>query len=103
MEEAGVQGDLTFLGEFSFSSKKKGKEGKKGVCIAQVFVMQVTQEMEVWPEHTTRRRTWCQPREAVACCKHEWMRDALRRWGSKCHPELDLPSEAEVAAAVAAV
>ena len=93
MEEAGVRGDLEFLGEFCFSSRKKGKEGKKGPqasCIAQVYVMHVTEEMEVWPEQTTRHRSWCHPREAIAKCKHEWMRDALRRWGGKFHPEMDL-------------
>jgi len=50
--------------------------------------------MAVWPESATRHRHWCHPRDAAASCKHEWMRDALRRWGGKFHPELDLDLDA---------
>lgn len=100
MEEAGVRGDLQFLGEFSFSSRKKGllqgQKSPQALCIAQVFVMHVKEEMEEWPEQATRHRTWCQPREAVMRCKHEWMRDALSRWGGKFHPELALDDLAGV-------
>lgn len=91
MEEAGVRGDLEYLGEFTFSSRKKhGKQGPQAGCIAQVYVMQVTEEMAVWPEQSTRHRAWCSPGEAVATCKHEWMRVALSRWGEKYYPELQL-------------
>jgi diphosphoinositol-polyphosphate diphosphatase len=58
--------------------------------------MHVTEEMAVWPEQSTRTRTWCEPRDAMASCKHEWMRDALQRWGGKFHPELDLGGAVKV-------
>mmetsp|Transcript_5612 Transcript_5612/g.14232 ORF Transcript_5612/g.14232 Transcript_5612/m.14232 type:complete len:185 (+) Transcript_5612:665-1219(+) len=93
MEEAGVRGDLQELGEFEFSSKSRKKEGKKGPqasCIAAVFVMQVTEEMDVWPEQAERSRTWCHPSYAIANCRHEWMQDALRQWGRRFQPELQL-------------
>ena len=84
MEEAGVRGGTcTYVGEFTFKSRKKAalNGGKKATCLARVFVMNVTEEMEAWPEQSTRQRRWCTPTHAVASCKHEWMRDAIKKWG----------------------
>lgn len=79
MEEAGVVGRLTPLDEFAFESKMK--DGKKTPCKCSVFIMLVTEVMEVWPEGDSRSRAWCAPEEAIRNCKHLWMRDALRAWG----------------------
>ena len=79
MEEAGVVGRLTPLDEFAFESKMKG--GVKTPCKCSVFVMLVTEVMEVWPEGDARSRSWYAPEEAIRNCKHPWMRDALRAWG----------------------
>ena len=86
MEEAGVRGDTSPLGDFAFDSKMK--DGKKTPCVCSVFVMNVTEEMEVWPESNARKRRWCAPPAAVAACKHQWMRDALRVWGHSVNLEL---------------
>jgi diphosphoinositol-polyphosphate diphosphatase len=86
MEEAGVRGDTSPLGDFAFDSKMK--DGKKTPCVCSVFVMNVTEEMEVWPESNARKRRWCAPPAAVAACKHQWMRDALREWGNSVDLEL---------------
>ena len=56
--------------------------------MCSVFVMNVTEEMEVWPESNARKRRWCAPPAAVAACKHQWMRDALRVWGNSVNLEL---------------
>ena len=90
MEEAGVRGGTcTYVGEFTFKSRKKallndgGKNGgKKATCLARVFVMNVTEEMSEWPEQATRTRTWLPAVDAIEQCKHDWMRDALRTWAS---------------------
>ena len=85
MEEAGVRGGTcTYVGEFTFKSRKKAllNGGKKATCLARVFVMQVTEEMSEWPECGTRTRTWLPAVDAIAQCKHDWMRDALRAWAS---------------------
>ena len=79
MEEAGVVGRLTLLDEFAFESKMK--DGKKTPCKCSVFVMLVTEVMEVWPEGDARSRSWYAPEEAIRNCKHPWMRDAMRAWG----------------------
>ena len=79
MEEAGVVGRLTPLDEFAFESKMKG--GVKTPCKCSVFVMRVTEVMEVWPEGDARSRAWYAPEEAIRNCKHRWMRDAMRAWG----------------------
>ena len=79
MEEAGARGDVVPLGDFAFDSKMK--DGKKTPCKCSVFVMNVTEEMEAWPEQSARQRRWCAPTHAVASCKHEWMRDAIKKWG----------------------
>jgi diphosphoinositol-polyphosphate diphosphatase len=79
MEEAGVVGRLTPLDEFAFESKMKG--GVKTPCKCSVFVMRVTEVMEVWPEGDARSRAWYAPEEAIRNCKHPWMRDAMRAWG----------------------
>jgi diphosphoinositol-polyphosphate diphosphatase len=58
-----------------------------------VFVMQVTEEMDVWPEQDTRSRTWCHPSLAIAHCRHEWMQDALRQWATRFQPEVELEDD----------
>ena len=78
-EEAGVVGEVSFLDEFEFESKMK--DGKKTPCKCSVFVMVVTQVMDVWPESDARSRAWYAPEEAIKNCKHAWMRDAIQRWG----------------------
>lgn len=85
MEEAGVRGGTcTYVGEFTFKSRKKAalNGGKKATCLARVFVMNVTEEMTEWPEQATRTRTWLPAVDAIEKCKHDWMRDALRTWAS---------------------
>ena len=81
MEEAGVVGRLTPLDEFAFESKMKG--GVKTRCKCSVFVMRVTEVMEVWPEGDARSRAWYAPEEAIRNCKHPWMRDAMRASGAR--------------------
>jgi|Transcript_6594 diphosphoinositol-polyphosphate diphosphatase len=80
MEEAGALGVIAKLDDFTFESKMKG--GKRSKCCCSVYVMTVTEVMEVWPESSSRTRNWYTPETAIKNCKHAWMRDAMRRWGS---------------------
>ena len=59
MEEAGVRGDTSPLGDFAFDSKMK--DGKKTPCVCSVFVMNVTEEMEVWREQREEATLVCPP------------------------------------------
>ena len=91
MEEAGVRGDLSDLGEFTFRSRKgTDSDGDKLRCVARVFVMRVTEEMPRWPEQHSRHRSWCHPKVAIASCKHDWMRDAIRLWARRDGIDIDV-------------
>ncbi|XP_074558040.1 nudix hydrolase 16, mitochondrial-like [Curcuma longa] len=79
LEEAGVKGDIvSFLGDYLFKSKTLQDEfSPEGLCKAAVFALQVREELESWPEQSTRYRSWVTLPEAVEQCRHPWMRDAL--------------------------
>ncbi|WOL16181.1 nudix hydrolase 16, mitochondrial isoform X2 [Canna indica] len=85
LEEAGVRGDIvSFLGDYYFKSKTLQDEfSPEGLCKAALFAMQVREELESWPEQSTRHRTWVTIPEAVEQCRHPWMRDALLEGFSK--------------------
>ncbi|XP_057513749.1 nudix hydrolase 16, mitochondrial-like [Actinidia eriantha] len=79
IEEAGVRGDLMgFLGDYDFRSKTHQDEfSPEGLCRASMFALRVKEELESWPEQSTRSRTWLTISEAAGNCRHAWMRDAL--------------------------
>jgi len=84
IEEAGVLGFLQepSLGEFTFKSKKHERLGSahKGRCVAHMFVLEVTEELQEWPERLERQREWVSLEEASRRVRHEWMREALHVW-----------------------
>jgi 8-oxo-dGTP pyrophosphatase MutT (NUDIX family) len=63
-EEAGVQGDIAGvpLGMFRYLKRLKGD--KTQLCAVDVFPLQVTEILEIWPEQEERRREWVTPEEA---------------------------------------
>nr|XP_023899048.1 nudix hydrolase 16, mitochondrial-like [Quercus suber] len=85
IEEAGVQGELMdFLGYYPFKSKTHQDEFyPEGSCKAAMFALLVKEELESWPEQSTRNRTWLIVPEALDRCWHPWMRDALENGFSK--------------------
>ncbi|CAD5196804.1 nudix hydrolase 16, mitochondrial-like isoform X1 [Musa acuminata AAA Group] len=101
LEEAGVRGDIvSFLGDYIFKSKTLQDEfSPEGLCKAAVFAMHVREELELWPEQSTRHRTWVTIPEAAEQCRHPWMRDALLDGFIKWHastmatPEEDVTPE----------
>lgn len=67
-----------FLGYYDFKSKTCQDEfSPDGLCKAALFAMLVTEEMDVWPEQSTRTRHWITVPEAIDQCRHPWMREAL--------------------------
>ncbi|EYU24510.1 hypothetical protein ABFS82_04G117700 [Erythranthe guttata] len=73
LEEAGVVGMLgDKLGEWIFKSKSQEKfhEGS-------MFPLLVTEELDVWPEKSVRRRIWMTVSEAKEACAAAWMKEAL--------------------------
>ncbi|KAL6530546.1 Nudix hydrolase 16, mitochondrial [Orobanche minor] len=86
MEEAGVRGDLVkhFLGCFSFKSKTLQDEySPEGLCRAAMYALHVKEELDCWPEKSQRKRSWLTIPEAVKCCRHAWMHEALEKGFSK--------------------
>lgn len=83
MEEAGVRGTLQgVLGWYAFQSKSaRNDKNPHGACQATVFVMAVTEQLDVWPE-SHRQRYWLPLAEAIERCRHDWMCGALREWGA---------------------
>ncbi|KAJ4771906.1 hypothetical protein LUZ62_064526 [Rhynchospora pubera] len=79
IEEAGVRGELMdFLGFYDFKSKTCQDEfSPDGFCKAALFAMLVSEEMDIWPEQSTRTRHWITVPEAIDQCRHPWMREAL--------------------------
>ncbi|KAE9617124.1 hypothetical protein Lal_00034425 [Lupinus albus] len=79
VEEAGVRGDLMgFTGYYEFKSKTHQDEfSPEGLCKAAMFALFVKEELELWPEKSSRDRTWLAVSEALGRLRHAWMRDAL--------------------------
>ncbi|KAI8465856.1 MAG: NUDIX hydrolase domain-like protein [Monoraphidium minutum] len=86
VEEAGVRGRLEHppIGVFAFQSDKHAAahSAHQGRCVARMFAMAVGEELETWPEHPRRQRRWMSLPEASACCRHQWMRDALHAYAA---------------------
>ncbi|XP_059646104.1 nudix hydrolase 16, mitochondrial-like [Cornus florida] len=85
LEEAGVKGDLVHdLGYYQFKSKTlQDKFCPEGLCKAFMFALLVKEELQCWPEQSTRHRSWLRIPEAINCCRYQWMREALEEGFSK--------------------
>ncbi|XP_008231224.1 PREDICTED: nudix hydrolase 12, mitochondrial isoform X2 [Prunus mume] len=82
-EEAGVKGTLreTPLGVWEFRSKSSQKiESLEGGCRGYMFALEVTEELESWPEQQNRDRKWLNIKEAFRLCRYEWMCRALEEF-----------------------
>ncbi|OAY36249.1 nudix hydrolase 16, mitochondrial isoform X1 [Manihot esculenta] len=82
IEEAGVRGELMdFIGNYHFKSKTHQDECcPEGLCKASMFALFVKEELESWPEQSTRTRSWLTLSEAVENCRHKWMEEALKQF-----------------------
>ncbi|EFJ25227.1 hypothetical protein SELMODRAFT_99897 [Selaginella moellendorffii] len=79
-EEAGVRGQIKEeLGHWIFASKRHDMVCTKGNCKAYMFALEVTQELETWPEQEARRRQWFTIATAIEKVRHAWMREALEK------------------------
>ena len=65
-EEAGIRGQMTALaiGHYGYSKRQRGG-GKKRFRV-DVFAMEVTEVLDLWPEAHQRTRQWLPPAEAAA-------------------------------------
>jgi 8-oxo-dGTP pyrophosphatase MutT (NUDIX family) len=72
-EEAGLVGLLSPEPIGSYLYDKWG-----GTCHVTVFLMQVTEVAEDWPERSVRQRRWVSPEEAIALLGDEGLREVVR-------------------------
>ncbi|KAK4803222.1 hypothetical protein SAY86_001425 [Trapa natans] len=83
LEEAGIRGILneTPLGVWEFRSKSRQEIcSLEGGCRGYMFSLEVTEELEAWPEQENHCRRWVNIQEAFKLCRYEWMRQALERF-----------------------
>ncbi|KAL5797326.1 hypothetical protein ACOSQ2_002146 [Xanthoceras sorbifolium] len=82
LEEAGVKGNLRAkLGVWEFRSKSKQELcSLEGGCKGYMFALEVTEELETWPEQENRSRKWLSIKDAFELCRYEWMRKALEEF-----------------------
>lgn len=71
-EEAGVVGRVGSMSLGSFEYEKWG-----GLCVVDVFEMEVRQELSDWPEKGERSRKWVSASEAPSLVKHEQLGDLI--------------------------
>ncbi|KAL8535905.1 hypothetical protein ACS0TY_011524 [Phlomoides rotata] len=73
LEEAGVLGKVECeLGRWIFKSKSR-EIYHQGF----MFPLLVTQQLDIWPEKTSRNRQWMSVSEAREACQQWWMKEAL--------------------------
>src|SRR5947209_26152 len=72
-EEAGLVGLLSPEPVGSYLYEKWG-----GTCHVTVFLMQVTEAADNWPERSVRQRRWVSPAEAVGLLEDKGLRALLR-------------------------
>lgn len=72
-EEAGLAGVLHTEPVGSYFYDKYG-----GMCHVTVFLMQVTEEADDWPERLTRQRDWLPIDEAVDRVREQGLRDIIQ-------------------------
>ncbi|KAJ7976320.1 Nudix hydrolase [Quillaja saponaria] len=83
LEEAGVRGILREvpLGRWDFRSKSSQDVcSLQGGCRGYMFALEVTEELEIWPEQGNRNRKWLNIQDAFRLCRYEWMRMALEEF-----------------------
>jgi 8-oxo-dGTP pyrophosphatase MutT (NUDIX family) len=72
-EEAGLIGTLSPQPVGSYQYEKAGK-----LCQVAVFLMQVTEEADNWPERSQRERRWLPPAEAVSLILEPRLREVIQ-------------------------
>lgn len=77
LEEAGVIGNIREnLGTWEFRSKSK-QNCQEGACKGYMFTLEVTEQLDSYPEQSTHHRRWVNVSEAWELCRYEWMQEAL--------------------------
>jgi 8-oxo-dGTP pyrophosphatase MutT (NUDIX family) len=76
-EEAGVRGEAfaEAIGSYEYSKWN-------GVCIVEVFLLQVTELLDEWPEGDERKRRWMRADEAIETLQEDGLKLLIQRFGA---------------------
>lgn len=75
-EEAGVLGQAQTASIGSFTYEKRRSSGPITVRVT-VYLLEVNQELDTWPEYGLRQRAWFTPSDAAAAVQEPELRDLL--------------------------
>ncbi|NJO23583.1 MAG: NUDIX domain-containing protein [Sphingomonadales bacterium] len=75
-EEAGVLGEPKAVSFGTYTYEKRRSSGTVPVRVT-VYLLEVREEMDVWPECEQRQRAWFTPSEAAAAVQEPELRDLL--------------------------
>ncbi|XP_014509408.1 nudix hydrolase 12, mitochondrial [Vigna radiata var. radiata] len=96
LEEAGVKGIVREipLGRWDFRSKSsKDSCSQEGWCRGYMFSLEVTEELEAWPEQKDHNRQWVNIKEAFRLSRYDWMCKALEVFISVMAEDIKLRNE----------
>lgn len=85
-EEAGVAGKTASKPAGSYHYLKERKDGGGVPCRVDVFALQVTAELEDWPEKGVRQIAWLPVEQAAVRVSEPGLRELLRNFG-KAHKQ----------------
>jgi 8-oxo-dGTP pyrophosphatase MutT (NUDIX family) len=92
-EEAGLEGVVSDQPIGSFQYRKRMRDGASVTCDVDVFPLEVTRQLESWPEQGQRDLRWFGANEAAAAVDEPELARMLRSFGlghpnSKVHSRL---------------
>ena len=92
-EEAGVRGEMTAQAIGHYGYRKRLRGGAKKRFRVEVFAMEVTEVLDLWPEANERARQWLSPQEALALVEEPELAALIRRFaGDKSGLALPAPT-----------
>ncbi len=86
LEEAGVTGRVANQPIGCFHYLKERKDGGGVPCSVDVFSLEVTGQLDDWPEKGAREISWLSPEDAAAKVSEPGLRQLLRDFGKTNKP-----------------
>ena len=92
-EEAGIRGEISAqpMGHYTYSKRLRSRAKKR--FRVDVFAMEVTEVLDLWPEAHERARQWLSPAEAVAVVEEPELAALIRTFaGDQLGQALSAPT-----------
>lgn len=82
-EEAGLVGTVFKSAFARYDTFKRLKSGREAPCLMQVYLLEVTHELDAWPEKAERERRWMTPGEAALMVSEPGLAQILMNFGGR--------------------